>query len=64
MFTASHSNYANKVIDFIDPTNEIISHRLFREHCFHTADGVIFVNRDLREGFENYQQKAGINGAC
>jgi CTD small phosphatase-like protein 2 len=24
VFTASHSNYANKVLDFIDPKNEII----------------------------------------
>jgi len=32
VFTASQENYANKVLDFIDPTG-YIEHRLFRQHC-------------------------------
>lgn len=33
VFTASHSSYANTVIDYIDPENKYIKHRFFREHC-------------------------------
>jgi CTD small phosphatase-like protein 2 len=41
IFTASHSSYANTVLDFLDPNNEFFSHRLFRESCIQTKDGVI-----------------------
>lgn len=30
VFTASHSCYANEVLDQLDPKKEYISHRLFR----------------------------------
>lgn len=33
IFTASHQNYANKVIDLLDPDNNIISNRLFNRDC-------------------------------
>lgn len=33
IFTASLEDYANKVIDYLDPENKLISHRLFRQHC-------------------------------
>ena len=33
IFTASHSCYANVVLDYLDPKNKYISHRLFRENC-------------------------------
>lgn len=46
IFTASHSCYANEVINLLDPKNEIISARIFREHCYKTPEG-IFV-KDLR----------------
>ena len=46
MFTASHSCYANVVLDHLDPTKELISHRLYREHCHVTSDGVYV--KDLR----------------
>lgn len=55
VFTASHSCYANVVIDHIDPTKKLISHRLFREHCFETESGMyikdlrIIGNRDLSQ---------------
>jgi CTD small phosphatase-like protein 2 len=32
VFTASQREYANRVIDLIDPKRRI-AHRLFREHC-------------------------------
>lgn len=33
VFTASHSCYANVVLDHMDPQRSIVQHRLFREHC-------------------------------
>jgi CTD small phosphatase-like protein 2 len=45
-FTASHSCYANVVLDCLDPHKQYISHRLFREHCFLTSEGVYI--KDLR----------------
>jgi Dullard-like phosphatase family protein len=32
-FTASCQNYADPIIDLIDPNNEIFSYRLYRDHC-------------------------------
>ena len=33
IFTASLSKYADPVIDHLDPTHTLITHRLFRQHC-------------------------------
>jgi CTD small phosphatase-like protein 2 len=54
VFTASHSCYANVVLDYLDPNNEFIHHRLYREHCYVTPDGVYVkdlrvLNRDLSQ---------------
>ena len=46
IFTASHREYADAVIDLIDPDNQLIQFRLYREHCFQTKEG-IFV-KDIR----------------
>ncbi|CAD8147854.1 unnamed protein product [Paramecium pentaurelia] len=46
IFTASHSCYANMVIDYLDPKKQWISHRLFREHCIQTREGAYI--KDLR----------------
>lgn len=46
VFTASHSCYANVVLDYLDPNGEYISHRLFRENCVQTEEGVFI--KDLR----------------
>lgn len=45
VFTASHSCYANVVLDYLDPTATLIHHRLFREHCMLTQGVYI---KDLR----------------
>jgi len=55
VFTASHSCYANRVLDYLDPKNEYIHHRLFRDNCVVTSDGAyvkdlrIFANRDIKD---------------
>lgn len=46
MFTASHSCYANVVLDHLDPEKRYIHHRLFREHCYATPEGMHI--KDLR----------------
>jgi len=33
IFTASQKVYANTLLDFMDPTHKLISHRLFRDDC-------------------------------
>ena len=54
VFTASHKCYADKVLDLIDPSHEIIHHRLYRENCI-LIDGVyvkdlrIITNRNLKD---------------
>jgi CTD small phosphatase-like protein 2 len=53
VFTASHECYAAVVLDYLDPKAKYISHRLFREHCWQTEEGVyikdlrVLRNRDL-----------------
>ena len=45
MFTASLSKYADKVLDELDPTRELIAHRLFRDACLPSSAGYV---KDLR----------------
>jgi len=55
VFTASHACYANVVLDYLDPNEEYIHHRLFRDSCVVTEEGVhikdlrVIGNRDLRD---------------
>jgi len=55
VFTASHSCYANVVLDYLDPHEEYIHHRLFRESCVVTDEGLhikdlrVIGNRNLSE---------------
>ena len=54
VFTASHKSYADAVLDVLDPRQEWIDFRLYREHCVETEDGVyikdlrVIGNRDLQ----------------
>ena len=55
VFTASHSCYASVVLDYLDPTKELIAHRLYREHCIPAEMGLqlknlkILGNRNLKD---------------
>ena len=40
VFTASHSCYANVVIDYLDPQKKYVSYRMFRETCVQSDAGV------------------------
>jgi CTD small phosphatase-like protein 2 len=33
VFTASLSPYADRVVDYLDPSGQLVHHRLYREHC-------------------------------
>jgi CTD small phosphatase-like protein 2 len=46
VFTASSQDYADQVIDIIDPTGSLIQFRLYRQHCYATEDGHFI--KDLR----------------
>ena len=54
VFTASHKCYADEVIDYLDPTGELIHHRLYRENCvvksgMYIKDLRIFTNRRIED---------------
>lgn len=50
VYTASKSQYADMVLDFVDP-QRLISHRVFREHCVEFRGNLLkdlaVLNRDL-----------------
>lgn len=46
VFTASHKSYADAVLDFLDPENELIDWRLYRDSCYQTPENVYI--KDLR----------------
>lgn len=47
VFTASHSCYANPVIDYLDPERKFVKARLFRYSFYKTALNVIKWKRKL-----------------
>jgi CTD small phosphatase-like protein 2 len=55
VFTASHSCYASVVLDYLDPKYEFIHHRLYRERCVQTQEGIyikdlrVLANRELKD---------------
>lgn len=40
VFTASHSCYANPVIDYLDPEKKYVQKRLFRQNCMEVTQGL------------------------
>lgn len=56
IFTASNKNYADAILDEIDPFNEIFSFRFYREDCVnHDGKIILFLNniRNICKKFEN-----------
>jgi Dullard-like phosphatase family protein len=63
VFTASHSCYANVVLDYLDPHGQYVHHRLFRESCVVTDEGVYI--KDLRIlGNRNLQDVVLVDNAA
>lgn len=52
VFTASQAAYADRLLDILDPHNDLIHHRLFRDACVYVAGNYLkdlsVLNRDLR----------------
>jgi len=53
-FTASDQQYADAILDYLDPERALIQHRLYRQHCVETEFGFIkdlrvIANRDLKD---------------
>jgi CTD small phosphatase-like protein 2 len=52
VFTASQQEYADAILDELDPEKEIFQHRLYRHHCWvlenqmHVKD-IRIINRNL-----------------
>ncbi|CAD8191176.1 unnamed protein product [Paramecium pentaurelia] len=54
IFTASNEDYANQIINYLDPSGNFISGRLFREDCIKVESGchikdLRILNRDLKD---------------
>lgn len=55
VFTAGEQTYADAVLDYLDEERQIIQHRLYRQHCVNTAEGMyvkdlrIIRDRDLKD---------------
>jgi len=63
VFTASHSCYANVVLDYLDPHGQYIHHRLFRDSCVVTEEGIYI--KDLRIlGNRNLQDVVLVDNAA
>lgn len=45
LFTASEQEYADPIVNLLDPHNEIFTARFYRTSCFHCEFGYI---KDLR----------------
>jgi CTD small phosphatase-like protein 2 len=46
VFTASQQTYADAILDYLDPHRRLISHRMYRHHCFQSPEG--YYVKDLR----------------
>ncbi len=57
VYTASHNNYADAVLDFLDPENTIFEGRLYRKDCIQAQiDQTKFYIKDL-DIFQNFNIK-------
>jgi len=53
IFTASAAIYADQVLDWLDPKRNIISHRLYRQHCTEICGGHFKDLRRLGRSLDN-----------
>jgi len=64
VFTASHECYASKVIDYLDPEHLYIDHRLYREQCITTDEGVHIKNLRILEKYRNLKDIVLVDNAA
>lgn len=60
IFTASRQDYADAVIDQLDPSGELIQYRLYRQHCVHlkgkTYSNLGYYTKDIRTLQNRYKE--------
>lgn len=49
IFTAGTKQYADKIIDGLDPSNSLIKHRLYRDHMNNSFKDLSRIGRDLKK---------------
>ncbi|CAD8191923.1 unnamed protein product [Paramecium pentaurelia] len=54
IFTASNPDYANKIIDYLDPQHNLVSYRLFRDDCIQISNNchikdLRILNRNMKD---------------
>ncbi|CAD8054655.1 unnamed protein product [Paramecium primaurelia] len=54
IFTASNPDYANKIIDYLDPEHNLVSYRLFRDDCIQISNNchikdLRILNRNMKD---------------
>lgn len=54
IFTASNPDYANKIIDHLDPEHNLVSFRLFRDDCIQISNNchikdLRILNRNMKD---------------
>lgn len=58
VFTASRQDYADAVIDKLDPDGSLIDHRLYRQHCLSVYGNFKYnLSRFLYQGFESFGEQ-------
>ena len=63
IFTASHACYANIILNYLDPNNDYITYRLFRDSCIETEEGIFI--KDLRMfGNRDFSELMIVDNAC
>ncbi|CAD8196022.1 unnamed protein product [Paramecium pentaurelia] len=54
IYTASNEDYANQIIDYLDPTQQLVKYRLYRNDCINLSEGCHIkdlrtLNRNLKD---------------
>lgn len=63
IFTASHACYANIILNILDPENQFITYRMFRDSCIETEERIFI--KDLRIfGNRNFEDLVIVDNAC
>jgi len=62
IFTASAPEYANRIIDIIDPDKSLFGYRLFRKDCYQSEKGLYI--KDLRIFNRNIERTVIVDDAA
>ena len=57
VFTASLQNYADAILNHLDPNYEIFENRYYRNHCYNTKDRITVKDLRLFEQFNSKNDK-------